>query len=199
MFSVGESEMDINININEIIYVHNNMIYIKTENQSKNMIYRVSEKTQIFTGYNIKKFEILDDWVYILDDGNDVNKLIKVKTDGTNKELVLGKTETFTLFDKKLYVAQNNNNIWQINIIKEIGEKESIATFRASFDDVTIDKSKKNIILIVKSLGIYMINFEKSDIIFLDKFSNGIRMNENWIEYNIGTNSEISTRLYVTQ
>lgn len=259
VFSVDESKMD--INIKEIIYIHNNMIYIKAESQSKNMICRISgitievgkdrdikkriitvisgnkrsgenyeldeqlefindsvyilkkssvtklyklkensdEKSQIFTGYNIKKFEILNDWIYILDDGNDINTLIKAKTDGTNKELVLGETESFTLIGENIYVAQNNNNIWQINRINKIGEKENIATFRASFENIAIDRNKKNIILFVKSLGIYMINIEKSDIIFLDKFSSGIRMNENWIEYNTGTNSESSGRIYVTQ
>lgn len=75
----------------------------------------------------------------------------------------------------------------------------NIALFKGDFDNMNIEQNKKYVILTVKKLGIYMINSKKSDIILLDKFSKGINFDENWIEYNTGTNSELIGKLYLIQ
>ncbi|SHH79429.1 DUF5050 domain-containing protein [Clostridium grantii] len=189
------------LNINDILRFVDDGVYLLTGNTLDKM-YKLTETEkdlkQIFTGYHIKNFFITKDSIYVLDNGNNLNKLIKLSLDGSKEELIKENIVSFALETDTLLLAEYKNNIFSINEMNSSGETTNLLNINGNLENINLIEGENNILLSTDNLGLYIINKNSKNIKLVDKTSLNINLKDNFIEYNADEN-DFPGRIFMVQ
>jgi hypothetical protein len=198
---LAASKKEEELNINDTLHFVDDGVYITSSN-TIDKVYMLKETEedlqQIFTGYHLKEFLIAEDSLFMLDDGNDINKLIKLSLDGSSKGLVQENVVSCTINGNTLFFATYKNNILSINQWSLSDKSSNLINIKGDFENINIRTSSKNILLSIDNLGIYIINKATKNITLLNKTSTDITFNENIVEYTVDE-SDLGNRMYLLQ